>query len=215
MSGTSMATPVVSGAAAVLVSMALAAGQTLTPLQLRTILMSTVDPISGGSNYLASGGRINLAKAVTQLQTTISQRTDGTTALSALTYMDNVTLANPKNASYPYLYARSTGEVYTSSKNWSWMRYYHSASGTYLFKTPGGRWLSTNGGTCSSMATYTSYDSAYRRWKMIAVPNTSPTQRWFASSGCSTSTLSKYITTTLRISSDTTRRITFVMTKVV
>ena len=69
MSGTSMATPVVSGAAALLQAMALnAKGTPLTPSRLRSILMLTVDPMPWGASTVISGGRINVARAVAQLK---------------------------------------------------------------------------------------------------------------------------------------------------
>ena len=64
MSGTSMATPVVSGAAALLQGMALAANAPLAPVQLRQLLMGSVDPIVNGFTFVSSGGRLNIAKAL-------------------------------------------------------------------------------------------------------------------------------------------------------
>lgn len=68
MSGTSMAAPLVSGAAALLQAMSLEATNTsLAPLALRQLLVDSVDPIPGGSAKLISGGRLNLGRAVQTL----------------------------------------------------------------------------------------------------------------------------------------------------
>jgi len=69
MSGTSMAAPVVAGAAALLQAMSLNAnGTPLTPSRIRGILMETVDPMPWGGLATISGGRLNVAKAVMQLK---------------------------------------------------------------------------------------------------------------------------------------------------
>lgn len=69
MSGTSMATPVVAGAAALLQAMSLNAnGTPLTPSRIRSLLMETVDSMPWGGLATISGGRLNVAKAVTQLK---------------------------------------------------------------------------------------------------------------------------------------------------
>jgi hypothetical protein len=67
MSGTSMATPLVSGAAVILQSIAAAAGATLTPPQLRALLMRTAAPLAANGDRLASG-RLDLAAAVAALR---------------------------------------------------------------------------------------------------------------------------------------------------
>ena len=59
-SGTSMATPHVSGAAALLLSL----DPSLTPAELINILMSTVDPIPALAGISVSGGRLNVNTAV-------------------------------------------------------------------------------------------------------------------------------------------------------
>ncbi|WP_419797205.1 MAG: S8 family peptidase [Terasakiella sp.] len=64
-SGTSMASPIVSGAAALL----LAHQPTLTNLQIKETLMNSVDPIPGLANKVASGGRLNLQKALMKQST--------------------------------------------------------------------------------------------------------------------------------------------------
>lgn len=60
MSGTSMATPFVSAAAALLVTI----DPSLTPAKIRTILMTTADPVPAFSGATASGARLNVARAV-------------------------------------------------------------------------------------------------------------------------------------------------------
>lgn len=62
MSGTSMAAPVVSGAAALLLSVYPDAD----PAELKERLMNTVDPIRSVSSRLVSGGRLNLYRALTE-----------------------------------------------------------------------------------------------------------------------------------------------------
>jgi len=59
-SGTSMATPIVSGAAALL----LAHHPSLTNLQIKETLMNSADPIPGLAHKVVSGGRLNLQKAL-------------------------------------------------------------------------------------------------------------------------------------------------------
>lgn len=59
-SGTSFASPYVAGVAALLLSI----NSNLTPSQLKQILISSVDPISGLSNECTSGGRLNAYTAL-------------------------------------------------------------------------------------------------------------------------------------------------------
>lgn len=68
MSGTSMATPVVAGAAALLQAVALGAtGAPLSPTHLKRLLMDNGDAFPFGSRVVASGKRLNVAKAVSAL----------------------------------------------------------------------------------------------------------------------------------------------------
>ena len=68
MSGTSMACPVVAGAAALLQSMALNKNNTpLTPQKVRGLLMDNSDAVAWGSGAVKSG-RLNVAKAVAALK---------------------------------------------------------------------------------------------------------------------------------------------------
>jgi thermitase len=59
LSGTSMATPHVSGAAAYL----LGADPSLSAVEIKQVLMASVDPIPALTNLTVTGGRLNLAKA--------------------------------------------------------------------------------------------------------------------------------------------------------
>lgn len=61
--GTSMATPHVSGAAALLLALA----PDLTHLELRQLLMQSVDPVPAFSQNTVTGGRLNLRNAMNQL----------------------------------------------------------------------------------------------------------------------------------------------------
>lgn len=72
MSGTSMATPIVAGAAALLQAMAMSVGPPLGPKALRKLLMDTSDPIVGGASKLVSGGKLNIGRAVQQLKTQLT-----------------------------------------------------------------------------------------------------------------------------------------------
>jgi subtilisin family serine protease len=58
--GTSMATPVVSGSAALL----MAEFPQLTHLEIRKLLLNTADPVSSLSGKIATGGRLNLLRAL-------------------------------------------------------------------------------------------------------------------------------------------------------
>ncbi len=85
LTGTSMAAPHVAGAAALV----LARNPALTTAQVRTILLSTVDPIAGLS--VASGGRLNVGSAVAAVdvvapQTTIDTGPSGPTNDSTPTF---------------------------------------------------------------------------------------------------------------------------------
>ncbi|HLL52240.1 MAG TPA: S8 family serine peptidase [Myxococcaceae bacterium] len=62
-SGTSMATPHVSGAAALM----LAVNPTLTYAEIKQVLMNTVDPISSLNGKTVTGGRLNVYRAVSSL----------------------------------------------------------------------------------------------------------------------------------------------------
>jgi len=62
-SGTSMAAPYVSGAAALL----LARNSGLTNLQVKQRLMSSVDPLTAFNGLSVTGGRLNLQKALAGL----------------------------------------------------------------------------------------------------------------------------------------------------
>ncbi|GAC1419675.1 MAG: hypothetical protein NVSMB62_12650 [Acidobacteriaceae bacterium] len=59
MSGTSMATPHVAGAAALILSTS-----TLNTAQLKSTILSSVDPVSGLAGRTVTGGRLNICKAI-------------------------------------------------------------------------------------------------------------------------------------------------------
>ncbi len=59
-SGTSMATPVISGIAGLILSQ----NPDFSPAQIRAILLGTVDPVNGLENRVLSGGRVNAASAL-------------------------------------------------------------------------------------------------------------------------------------------------------
>jgi hypothetical protein len=63
LSGTSMATPHVTGAVALLKSL----DPTLTPLEIRQLLIDTVDPLADLNGTTVSGGRLNVAAAIDSL----------------------------------------------------------------------------------------------------------------------------------------------------
>jgi subtilisin family serine protease len=65
LSGTSMATPHVAGAAALLASL----NPNMSPTDLKNTLMATVDPKPALDNYWVSGGRLNLFNALSRQQT--------------------------------------------------------------------------------------------------------------------------------------------------
>ena len=69
LNGTSMAAPHVTGAAALV----LARNPALTPAQVRTILLATVDPVVGLN--VASGGRLNVGSAVASVDVTAPETT--------------------------------------------------------------------------------------------------------------------------------------------
>lgn len=77
-SGTSMATPMVTGAAVLVHAAALAAGTRLTALQVKDILLQSVDAIPGLP--VASGGRLNVNKAVQAAVDRASKAAEVTTA---------------------------------------------------------------------------------------------------------------------------------------
>jgi subtilisin family serine protease len=64
LSGTSMSTPIVAGAAALLQSFALSRGVQLGPQQVKQILMSGVDTLPSLNGLVANGGRLNVARAL-------------------------------------------------------------------------------------------------------------------------------------------------------
>lgn len=79
--GTSMATPHVTGAAALILS---APGQgNLTVSQLRSAILSSVDPLSSLAGKTVTGGRLNVCKAIPNCATPTAPTVPGAPALSA------------------------------------------------------------------------------------------------------------------------------------
>lgn len=76
MSGTSMAAPIVCGAAALLKSIALKAGYDLQPAEIKSLLVETATPFQDGSKYTISGGRLNTYEAVKKLGLKIPKEAD-------------------------------------------------------------------------------------------------------------------------------------------
>ena len=75
MDGTSMACPLVAGAAALLHSAALAHGVTLTYGEVRRLLLSTVDPCPAASQGASiTGGRLNVGAAMAALALLLHER---------------------------------------------------------------------------------------------------------------------------------------------
>lgn len=75
MSGTSMAAPIVSGAAVLLKSFAASRGYPLTPAELRQIMMDTATKFSNGKLYTISGGRLNIFEAMRALSAKLKSAT--------------------------------------------------------------------------------------------------------------------------------------------
>lgn len=94
--GTSMATPYVSGAAALLKSI----DMNLTNLEIKDILMNSVDPIDSLEDILVSGGRLNLYKAVMSLSEPTLSPTPEVGNISA--YIYNPNKETTPNCIYPY-----------------------------------------------------------------------------------------------------------------
>ena len=67
MSGTSMAAPIVSGAAVLMKSFAASKGYALKPAELREIMMQSATQFSNGRSYTVSGGRLNIFQAMKAL----------------------------------------------------------------------------------------------------------------------------------------------------
>jgi thermitase len=74
--GTSMATPHVTGVAALLLSMA----PQLTAAQLKQVILATVDPLPGLTGTTVTGGRLNAASAVGLVAQALAQANGGSSA---------------------------------------------------------------------------------------------------------------------------------------
>ncbi len=119
-SGTSMASPLVAGAAALLLSKS----PSLSNVQLKDVLMSTVDPASGTT--CVSGGRLNLFRAL-QSQTTPMLFVDNPAVTednsNSNTIAFTVRLSTPATQNVTVIYATADGTASAGSD-------YMAASGT-------------------------------------------------------------------------------------
>lgn len=79
MSGTSMSTPLVAGAAALLKALALKTGYGVSAKELRSLLLENTDSFTDGTRYTTTGGRLNVRKAVNALKSRIPVSSDVTT----------------------------------------------------------------------------------------------------------------------------------------
>lgn len=110
-SGTSIATPLVSGAVVLLKSVYPA----LTPTQIKTILQLSVDPVLTGSAPVGSlgAGRLNVAKALT-IAASFAPKTEVAPPIPLVPPVSSVTpstpIQPPKNVLSPLVFGASNGE---------------------------------------------------------------------------------------------------------
>lgn len=71
MSGTSMATPIVASAAALLKSVAIKKNYDLSAAELKLLLIDNADAFKDGDKYTSSGGRLNVRRALRALKSSI------------------------------------------------------------------------------------------------------------------------------------------------
>ncbi|KAL4451625.1 hypothetical protein ABPG75_007287 [Micractinium tetrahymenae] len=74
MHGTSMACPLVAGAAALLQAAATSRGVTLSYGEMKSLIVSSVDKVPGAANKTITGGRLNVAAAMSALDALLTSR---------------------------------------------------------------------------------------------------------------------------------------------
>ncbi|NJD53113.1 MAG: hypothetical protein FIB07_09635 [Candidatus Methanoperedens sp.] len=128
-SGTSMAAPHVSGASALLKAL----NPSLTHLEIKNILMNSVDPLPSLNGKTVTGGRLNIQKAITYRTvcptgcdyTTIQAAVDGANPGSLIsvkngTYYENVQINKQltlRGFGSPVVDARGSGSAFTLSED--------------------------------------------------------------------------------------------------
>lgn len=132
LSGTSMATPMVAGAAALVWSVE----PNLSAAQMKTRLLATVDPIPGWKTLCVSGGRLNLARALqiaAPTPTPIPTATPTPTPVPLPFLLDGVVYRRENAAPLRLAGAviRLDGEIRASSDRYGRFRIPNLAPGTY------------------------------------------------------------------------------------
>lgn len=159
-----------------------------------------------GNKWLVENiqGKVQPVELLDSMVETRAQRISGAGTLPGLTYIGAAFLRTTKNATHPYIALTTNGGVAVSKSRTAWARYKHQATGATMFYQSG-RWLSSNAASsCSKLVTYTSYDSALRRFKLSYIQGAKPT-KYFISTTCGGST-THYLTSGLKLTADKTRR---------
>lgn len=96
LSGTSMATPHVTGAAALLS----AYNPSLSPASLKATLMNTVDPLSNWTGFVKTGGRLNVARALQNQTVCTFSSPDASKTISRTGGVFTISINAPQNCDY-------------------------------------------------------------------------------------------------------------------